>query len=272
MVRWPTEVARLWTGSANDSAWAALHRADETMYLAASDGWVKAEGPSIKALAQAASAWPPTGQYASLLGRLRRDGAVSEADREVLRVLRRADNDAWELAKARVLILRNILTCASVLLVAVLTGMAAWGAADPGIFGLRAAGACAARAWAEHGDVLVVELFGALGGLVSSIFAVSALRQFRRAYGLPLAQLLLKVPMGAVVALLAVLLMQHGVVTALSSIPWSAVPIYAAVFGFGQVAVTRSIDAQANRLAAMVGEAARSAPSPPPAPGAAVSG
>jgi hypothetical protein len=97
-------------------------------------------------------------------------------------------------------------------------------------------------------DLMTVEAWGVVGGLIGALVALRNLQASRRPIGLQLAQLVLKLPAGAVTALFGVVLLQSNILPALSPVPFSELAAYAILFGFAQEAVTGMVDRQAARL------------------------
>jgi hypothetical protein len=98
-------------------------------------------------------------------------------------------------------------------------------------------------------DVAIVSIVGATG---ASVAAAAALRQIRGSsepYGVPIALALLKIPTGAVTAVLGLTLMRGGFVPGLSALDTSAqILAWAAVFGYAQQLFTRLVDQQAHAV------------------------
>jgi hypothetical protein len=97
-------------------------------------------------------------------------------------------------------------------------------------------------------EIAGVELWGALGALVSGVVAIRGMRPGVRTEELPIAQLALKIPAGSVTAAFAIILIQANVIPLLRPIERGQVGAYAVLFGFAQEAVTRLIDRQASSL------------------------
>lgn len=98
-------------------------------------------------------------------------------------------------------------------------------------------------------DLLLVEL---IGMTAASVAAAGALRQIRGSsepYGLPVALAALKLPTGAVTAVLGLLLMRGEFVPGLTALDTSAQIIaWAVVFGYAQQLFTRMVDQQAHTV------------------------
>jgi hypothetical protein len=164
---------------------------------------------------------------------------VEMADRVLLRELRRAQFESWEVARSRIRIFRNILsgTIPFLTIVLVVVAFVSW--MDPSLISLRTG--------PHDADVALVECLGAFGGLLSAVASLRALRNFQRFYGLPLAQTILKLPAGAATALAGIVLLQHGLL-GIPAVEWDKVIPYALAFGVAQIAVTKRIDSRASDL------------------------
>jgi hypothetical protein len=101
----------------------------------------------------------------------------------------------------------------------------------------------------SYGDVLVVALLGALGGALTAALSIRNLKGTSTPYDVPVALAMLKVPLGAFTAILALVAIQGGFVPGLSILD-SQVQIlaYALVFGFSQQLLTRLLDQRAQTL------------------------
>jgi hypothetical protein len=117
--------------------------------------------------------------------------------------------------------------------------------------------ACPHGSGPVSGDVLMIELLGALGGLLSAVFFLKGLQAVRGPYGLPLAQGILKVPTGAAVALVGIWVLQRGVLGLLTPQSGDKIIAYAVLFGFAQQALTSALD---TRATALIGTAVSTTP------------
>ncbi|MER5555846.1 hypothetical protein ABT001_29965 [Streptomyces sp. NPDC002793] len=120
---------------------------------------------------------------------------------------------------------------------------------------------------ANDADYLVIE---AIGMVAAAIAAAAALRRIRGTslpYDVPVVLALLKLPTGALTAVLGLLLMRGGFVPGLSSLDSTAQIIaWAIVFGYSQQLFTRYIDSQGQALLDAVRGPAGAPPGPPQAP------
>jgi hypothetical protein len=260
------ELARVWTGSEHETAMAALHRAEGLYLMVASEHRLRAEALKIESNFMTNTDIPMTdprhNAYSELFSRISakpssdgdRRPPVEVGDRLLLREIRREQNEAWEIARCRVRIFRNILTTAVPFLAAVLVAAAFIGWLHPELVPLM----LAQGAKPGPDDIATVEFLGAMGGLVSAVATLRAARNFQRFYGLPLAQSILKIPAGAVSALAGVLLVQNGLLGPIGPFRRETIFAYALVFGIAQIAVTKQID---NRAGDLLGEANAKSPS-----------
>jgi hypothetical protein len=282
------ELLSMWTGADYETAWAALHRAEGLLLLLAPDAMVRFEATKIRAILKASQDGKDSdaARYDDVFTRVLGDATatprratgkkngnptpavptsgnqpqvtstngVNRNDRIMLQAIQRDQFEKWEEARSRVRLFRNLLTCVIPVLVAALAGAALVQWLKPHFLPVdwqlsTAAGAPAQPGSASHSaDVLVIELLGAFGALLSSVWAVSRLQSFPRFWGLPLAQLLLKLPVGASTALIGILLWQSGVLTGATKLTWDKVIPYAVLLGVAQEAVTRLVDNKANNL------------------------
>jgi hypothetical protein len=97
-------------------------------------------------------------------------------------------------------------------------------------------------------DYAAIEFWGAFGGLVGMLVALRRLRTSAGPFGLHAVQATLKVPAGALIALLLVLVLQSGVVDQLQVVDTSQLAAFAALFGFAEEAATRFVDRRANAM------------------------
>jgi hypothetical protein len=114
------------------------------------------------------------------------------------------------------------------------------------------------------GDVLIIAGLGALGGGLGALLAIRNLRGTSTPYGVTMALAVLKVPSGALIAVIGMLLLAGGFVPGLSNLDSQRqILAYALVFGYAQQLITRLADAQAqtimNRLPSKDPEAAQPA-------------
>jgi hypothetical protein len=94
-------------------------------------------------------------------------------------------------------------------------------------------------------DLLLVELIGLVAAAVAAAAAIRKIRGSSERYGVPLALAALKLPTGAVTAVLGLLLMRGQFVPGLSALDSSAqILAWALVFGYAQQLFTRLVDQQ----------------------------
>ena len=117
------------------------------------------------------------------------------------------------------------------------------------------------------GDVTLVALLGLMGGGLSGALAIRHLQGSSTPYDVPVALSLLKLPSGALLALVGLLFVRGGFVPGLSQLDSQPqILAYAFLFGSAQQLVTRLIDRQAQDILTKVPskEPTTTKPEPPP--------
>lgn len=117
------------------------------------------------------------------------------------------------------------------------------------------------RATPTGGDVITVELLGLLGAAVVTALAVRRLRGTSTPYAVPMLSLLVKLPIGALTAPLALLLLH--LITSFTVTSQYQLAGYALIFGASQQAFTRLIDRQAQNVLDSVPESGKDAAKKP---------
>jgi hypothetical protein len=101
----------------------------------------------------------------------------------------------------------------------------------------------------DDGLDVVVELAGEVALEASGWRRVWSSAGSSEAYGMPIALAILKLPTGAVTAVLGLVLMRGGFVPGLSALDTSAqILAWAAIFGYAQQLFTRLVDQQAKTV------------------------
>jgi hypothetical protein len=107
--------------------------------------------------------------------------------------------------------------------------------------------------------LLMVLLFGSMGALVTAIPPLAKANGTRNPFGLPMFQLLLKLAMGPLFAVVGVLILQAQLITGLKpAADLRTLLVWATLFGAAQQSVTRFID---QRVTGLLGEASMGPPS-----------
>jgi hypothetical protein len=105
-----------------------------------------------------------------------------------------------------------------------------------------------------RGDIAIVELLGLVAASIAGARALRQLEGTSTPYDLPLASAILKVPTGAITAVLGLVLMRGGFVPGLSALDnTEQILAWAVIFGFSQELFTRFADTQAQAVLGKVG-------------------
>ena len=98
-------------------------------------------------------------------------------------------------------------------------------------------------------DILLVEFVGLLAAALAAALAIRHVRGTSDPYSIPLALAFLKLPTGALTALLGLVLIRAGLVPGIDSLDSSAEVIaWALVFGYAQQLFTGVVDRQARSV------------------------
>jgi hypothetical protein len=102
---------------------------------------------------------------------------------------------------------------------------------------------------ASRADLLVVELVGLVAAAVAAAAAVRRIRGSSEPHSLPVVLALLKLPTGALTAVLGLLLLRGAFLPGLSALDTSGqIVAWAVVFGYAQQLFTRFVDQQADSV------------------------
>jgi len=102
---------------------------------------------------------------------------------------------------------------------------------------------------ATSSDVLLIEIVGLLAASLAGAIALRRMRGTSTPYAVPVALIMLKLPAGALTAVLGLLFMRGGFVPGLSALDSSAqILAWAIIFGYAQQVFTRLVDSQGQDL------------------------
>ncbi len=129
------------------------------------------------------------------------------------------------------------------------------------------------RATAGRWDILTAEILGLIAAAVAAATALRSIRGTSTPYSLPVALALLKLPLGALTAVLGLLLMRGNFVPGLSALDTPGqVLAWAILFGYAQQVFTRFVDQQAHNVLDNGGSGAPEPATAGTAPGRALGG
>ena len=174
--------------------------------------------------------------------------------------MRRLVGDSYEqldLEHAQLRSFRNILLSAAAFLTLVTLGTMVFVWFNPTLIPLCFEGtihACPTTEWVgkpipSPPDIVVVAVLGALGGALAATLSIRNLKGTSTPYDVPVALAALKVPLGALTAILGLVAIQGQFIPGLSQLDSQGMILaYALVFGFSQQALSRLLDKQAQNL------------------------
>jgi hypothetical protein len=276
----PGRLANWWRGTLVEAAYRNMHTARAQLFDLMDRYELRAEIPMVVARANAT---------------LRRDDprriTVEELEAETVEGLRprmrRVVGDSYEqldLEHAQLRSFRNILLIAAVFIAVLTAGTIYFVSRNPSLMPLcfdrevasgveplvtTVAGKnCPTGSGEAVGpagsDILVVAVLGALGGALAATLSIRNLKGTSTPYDVPVALAFLKVPLGALTAILALVAIQGDFVPGLSILDSQGqILAYALVFGFAQQTFSRLLDQRAQSLLEGLPGGTSTEPSPP---------
>jgi hypothetical protein len=276
----PGRVANWWRGTLVEAAYRNMHTARAQLFDLMDANELRAEIPMVVARANAT---------------LRRDDprliTVEELEAETVEGLRprmrRVVGDSYEqldLEHAQLRSFRNILLIAAVFIAVLTAGTIYFVSRNPSLMplcfdrevasGVEPLGTTVAGKNCPTGsgqtvgpagsDILVVAVLGALGGALAATLSIRNLKGTSTPYDVPVALAFLKVPLGALTAILALIAIQGDFVPGLSILDSQGqILAYALVFGFAQQAFSRLLDQRAQSLLEGLPGGTSTEPAPP---------
>jgi hypothetical protein len=271
--RWFRLVAML-AGSPHERAASNIDAAEVDLLRMAPDAYVQGQVPSL--LAHVRGHLPvddPRRIRMEELAWTARERPLDKIERNVVLSAVRAANSESRREVIRVRSFRNVLYLAAALMTIALVGVTILALARPDVVPLcftpdgkvvcptseTAVPAGQAtdpvvRAQADPWDILTVEILGLIAAAVAAAIALRNIRGTTTPYSLPVALFMLKLPTGALTAVLGLLLMRGNFVPGLSALDTTAqILSWAVVFGYAQQVFTRFADQQAHAVLDQVG-------------------
>lgn len=240
------------SGADQETAWLALHGAECELVLVRPEPALRSEIPRLLAKVDASfstATEPGKGRTEILIAQQK----ASQLDRQALREIKQAVLGESDKQFERLRSFRNILVAAIFILVVVEAGLAlipslmtSWVEFCPSTSAASGADPNVTAACPVD-TVWKVELLGAIGGLLAALAALQKLRGYRNPYNLPFVQALLKIPAGALTALIGTIIVQSGAFS-IDPVDGNKLVAYVILFGVAQELVTRLIDQKANSI------------------------
>ncbi|MEV4415959.1 hypothetical protein [Catellatospora sp. NPDC049609] len=244
-------------GSDIDRAFANIHRAEiKILRLAPADELAEL-GPFLVETGR--QHLKPTDQrLRALEERLGDNGyKVTEDMRELAVSVLLASQVAEEQERAQARSFRNILLASILVTAAIAVLFIVWGFKDPGPIASKlcftpqddGSLVCPISGQPSGKDVLLVEAFGAGAAALAAAVSLRGIQGTSTPYWVPLMLVLLRLPVGALAALMGLVLIHGGFVPGLSNLDSSAqIVAWAIIFGVAQESVTRLVDNQGKKV------------------------
>jgi hypothetical protein len=257
--RQPGSRLRVWlSGSAINRAFVSLHAAQVLMAKHATDECVEVQ--LLWAMSRVRTTMPATAERREDLEHRYTEATAKGAADAVTRkrwVLEKALEWSYgttDAQYARLRSFRNILSGVSIAVLCFAVGLALMGLIWPEALALCFGGtpmACPTGTAPSPRDALVIEVLGAAGGALAAVLAVSKMQGTSTPYSVPLALAMLKLPFGALSALLGLVLIHGRFIPGLTELDTSGqILAYAIVLGVAQHLITGLVDRRGQELLA----------------------
>ncbi|MBV9844063.1 MAG: hypothetical protein JOZ47_03160 [Kutzneria sp.] len=255
--RWFRAIAAWWSGWHIERAWRALHEAEVCVIAAHPD--LTSRLPGLRQ--RIASYLHEDDLRRVALDTLQPSQPPSRGDKAVVYDAMRAAFDATDDVHSSARALRNKLIAAALILFTVNTVLGILGFVRPGFMPLCAhlpqlgeasnvLTVCASGGKSPAPpDIWLVQVIGAFGAIIAAVILLVRRRPSLSPYVLVGYQALIKVLLGAALAVVGVLALSAGVAQGLTCITsQSALLLWAAVLGYSQQVGTRLLDNYADRV------------------------
>lgn len=239
-----------WTGVDIEGAWLRIHAIEVALVRLSEQDVVRAKLPGI--ISDGSQLLGEDNPRIKALRAYQMRARWKEDDRECLAQSIKAVYEESDKENVRLRSFRNILLGATLALAVLATGFAVLGALFPDAVG-RIANSSTSRASligtspASATDILIIEMLGLISATLVGAVAIRHIKGTSVVYGVPMASLLLKLPMGALTALAGIFLIRAGI----GGLPVKAdthVAAYALLFGASQQGFTGIVDRQAHNV------------------------
>lgn len=276
--RWWMKVRSAWGGSSIERAAGNLEAVEAHLLRLAPEEYVRGEMASIKAyVCRYLPKDDPRRQGIEELAQAPPKRKLGAVEREAIIAAYHAASSQRRRELMRVRSFRNVLLVAAFVLMVVVIGLGILGSLRPDTIPLcfepetgdgEKVVCPTAETDVEEGDdidhlieetvsgwdVWIVMIIGLIAAAVATAFALRGIRGTSTPYSLPVALALLKLPTGALTAVVGLVLMRGGFVPGLSALDTSAqILSWAVVFGYAQQLFTRLVDEQAHAVLEDVG-------------------
>lgn len=247
--RWRT-VASWWSGWHIERAWRSVHEA-EIAVVAAGNGFL-GRLPGLKA--RVAENLDEHDPRRIALEEMRPGEYPLSVERELVVDALRAAFDASDFAHAGSRALRNKLIATSAVLFVVNTLLGIVGLVKPGLIPMcvgseRLPTVCPSGKTAAGADVWLIQVLGAFGAVLSAVVLLLRRRPSLSPYVMVGYQALIKVLLGAALAVVGILALGAGVTTGLIGVAsQAALLLWAVILGYGQQVATRLLDSYTDRV------------------------
>ncbi|SEG99248.1 hypothetical protein SAMN05444920_112315 [Nonomuraea solani] len=257
-----------WSGLAVDRTWANINKVEVALLKLIPDMELPWWGSDVlaRALQHLGPQDPRRAKLEEHLGG--QDGKLSPQDRTLAVITLQAANIAAQQEKVRLRSFRNTILISTAVMAVVALALSVVGALHPQAIKLcfndpSTGPACPIGRLPSPWDVAIVELVGLSAASLVGAIGLRHIHGTSAPYTLPIVLALLKLPAGAVSAVIGLMLIQARFVPGLSELDTSAQILgWAALFGAAQQLITRLVDEQGQNVLRNVRDSSRGVDNP----------
>jgi hypothetical protein len=237
---------RYFSGSDVESAWRAIHRAEEALTIVLPAEALLARLPGLRSsVATSLSGDDRQEGYLKTIDGIANPDQLTTVVRARLGAIKSTVNATSDTAHRNIRNYRNWLLIVSAVVVVGLIAVAIAHAFNPRFISIVEKGPGHFAA-----DVAVLEVAGAIGGLLMAVFALIRLKVYSGPVALPLWQAIVRIPAGAVAGLSGAAFVQGKLLNALAPQDRSGLLAYAFLFGAAPEILLRFLDQKVNEATA----------------------
>ncbi|MFF0204584.1 hypothetical protein [Streptomyces sp. NPDC005017] len=243
-----------WYGSDVDRVYSNLHKAEIEILRLTPDDDLRWQGPAVLAEVKHHLGIQDPRRQALERELMSSDGKLLPDFREAAVTALQAANGAEEIERAKVRSFRNCVLLAIAGMLIIAAALAIWGIISPSTLALcfddpKTNPACPVGTEPQSVDVAIVEVVGLAGAALIGTLALRRIQGTTLPYSIPGTLLLLKLPAGAVCAVVGLLLIRGNVIPGLSDLDNTGQIIaWAVLLGISQEVFTRMIDQRAQAV------------------------
>ena len=236
-----------WTGADIEATWMRIHAIEVALVRLSTFEVIRAKIPRI--IDNGARLLGDQHSHVKILRGYQKRPRWNENERECLAQCISAVYEESDKENVRLRSFRNVLLGATLALAILAIIFAIFGALSPAAINRLADSSSSGSSLApSSADIFVIEMLGLISAALVGAVAIRHIHGTSTAYGVPMASLLLKLPMGALTAVAGILMVRAGIGGPALPAATDHLAAYALLFGASQQGFTGLVDRQAHNV------------------------